>query len=360
MKTCSHCGSLMASVSRSCLKCGSDAAGGLPRAAAGSLALDRCVECGTLVASGATLCARCQTKSSVLSRATTAPARPLPQLGTSASRSGGDGLYDVLAEPSDEEVQHWGEAVRLSAAVTSNPEYTELARRIEIGVDRDRPELNAYAVETDTDGAPRIVLYGGLVRAYTLTAVAAALARKACDGEPNQFANSFRPRFRLVADCITRHGGLLPPGIGLPSVVFGTEIFVQTLRADTHAVIQQSRTYLVGMLLAVIGHEMGHVLLRHVRSQQLPGGSPTQVSQEHQADAFARSVCESVPFQTDVTFAGFLDALLWAWVATTNDRPTTHPGARSRLHRFVDENQELLKLGITVASLSAFLPESRH
>lgn len=332
MKTCPHCGSVMASVSVKCLRCGTTSAPEGP---------------GTRFVSQA------------LGHRQGPPAANTepPSPARTARRTVGDGLYDILAEPEEEEVQHWGQTVRLSTPVAANPDYTDLARQATLLFRRDEDAINAHAAHKKGD-ASEIVVYGGLIRAYALTSVAAALAMEECDGNPGSFVESFKPRFHRVAECVRENGFSLASGVGLPSDVFGLETMVQTISEDAHALIQRSRTYLTGMALTTIAHEMGHVVLRHVRSDNfLPGGSPDQRAQEHQADAFARAVCESVPFQAEVTFAGFLDALLWAWVNPSDERPTTHPGARSRLLRFVDENEELAKLGIHVGVLPEFLPE---
>ena len=166
------------------------------------------------------------------------------------------------------------------------------------------------------------------------------------------FAASFTPRFRRVAAHITTRDWTLPPGELLPSEVFPLD------RASPHSLIQASRTHLTGMMVTLIAHEMGHLVLRHNGSTVPPGGSPAQLAMEHQADDFARAVCESVPFQAEVTFAGFLDALLWPWISPDDVRPTTHPGAKSRLLRFVDQNRELAKYGITTETLPRFLPDA--
>lgn len=260
-------------------------------------------------------------------------------------------MVDALAEPSDAEIEHWFQTVRLSTPVSCNPVYAELAERTTIHFASDDTALNACATHDDDD-EPLIVVYGGVVRAYTATAVAATLAFDACEGDTKGFADKFKPRFHRVAQ------GILAKDIALgardlrPSDLFPLD------RHTPHDVIQQSRTHLTGMMLNLIAHEMGHVVLLHNLSDVPPGGSPAQLAMEHQADAFARAVCESVPFNSDVTFAGFLDALLWAWISPDYTRPTTHPGARSRLMRFVDENEQLLKWGVTPETVPQFLPEA--
>jgi hypothetical protein len=262
----------------------------------------------------------------------------------------GDSAVDTLADPSDEEVDHWFQAVRLSTPVSCNPDYAELAACTTVFLDRDDASLNAHAMHPQGED-PQIVIFGGLVRAYALTATAAALASLETGGDPSGFARAFVPRFRRVASGIVARHHQLKEGSLVPSRFFVME------RASPHDLIQNARSHFTGMMLTVMAHELGHVVLRHNRSVVPPGGSPAQLAMEHQADAFARAVCESVPFQAEVTFSGFLDALLWAWISPDDARPTTHPGARSRLFRFVDENVQLERYGITTAALSEFVPK---
>ena len=361
---CSSCGSVLASAQSSCLRCGSRGANDLrPSKPVASGEIGRCRTCGSVLPNALARCLRCGGRVNQPSDPTRPTVRRprLDKQGPSARAAhqklgltafyGGDDMVDALAEPSDAEIEHWLQAVRLSTPVACNVAYAELAEQTSIVLDRDEAELNAFAAHPP-DQAPIIVVFGGLVRAYAATAVAATLAFEESAGDVEAFANAFSPRFQRVASRILDSDGGIEPDDLRPSDLFPFE------RMVPHDLIQRSRSYLTGMMLNLIAHEMGHVVLRHNASDVPPGGSPAQLAMEHQADAFARAVCESVPFQSEVTFAGFLDALLWAWISRDNSRPTTHPGARSRLLRFVDENEQLFRLGISPATLPQFLPQA--
>ena len=350
MNRCSRCDLILLSNAASCPRCGGAATPRVVKPPPARAALARCPACDAILAPGSTRCIRCKADVGRTSRAASAPGASANQPVFLTSYQTGDEMVDALAEPSDDEVAHWFHSVRLSSPVTCNPDYATLADSTEIFMDRESAALNAYAAHPE-NSHPHIVVYGGIVRAYALTSVAAALALEECDGSTRHFAESFKPRFRRVATCIMDRDWELDEGTGLPSAVFPVD------RASPHSLIQQSRTHLTGMMLTLIAHELGHVVLRHGRSNVPPGGSPAQLAMEHQADAFARAVCESVPFQSEVTFAGFLDALLWPWISPGDVRPTTHPGAKSRLFRFVDENEELAKYGIDAGMLPQFLPD---
>lgn len=358
------CGATLTRFTGRCFRCGAAAAAtasapvpSVPRT------LLRCAGCGGILVAGAVRCLRCRSEVAhpASQEAEHGDSDRSARVEQSVSRQEergplalthyyeGDELVDTLTEPSDDEVEHWLNAVRLSSPVASNADYRELASKTVIRYLRDQGELNAYAMHSD-GAAPSIQITGGIVRAYVLTAVAAALAEEDTEGDSRVFAEHFTPRFRLVADHIHQCGRELASGDGAPSTVFHAE------RVGVHDVMQRARSHLTGMMLNLIAHEMGHIVLRHTSSVPTPGGSPAALAMEHQADAFARSVCESVPFQQQVTFAGFLDAVLWPWISEPSQRPTTHPGARSRLLRFVDENVELERLGITPERLVHFLP----
>jgi hypothetical protein len=241
---------------------------------------------------------------------------------------------------SQDDIEYIFEMVRRSSYVSQNPDYKNKATRTSIVLDKS-DTVNAYA-QTLSAESHRITILSGLINACALMAVGIAQFRIDKDLE------------QLIKICNWIGTNASSSGKFSRKLIWeGVERF----NYDVNGIVGiEANSYLVGSILSVTGHELGHICLSHT----IRGDWSNEVSRndERQADLFAHSVVSTTPFASYTVLGTLFTEIIFAWMAKGHTGPaTTHPHSTERVYNTINSHEEVLaSLGITRDNIDEFLP----
>lgn len=247
-------------------------------------------------------------------------------------------------DTNQQDIEYIYEMVRRSSYVLNNPDYATKANNTQIEL-IESDTVNAYAQTLDYErNLHKISILNGLVGASALMAVGIAQFRVDNNLE------------RLIEVCNWIGTTASSRGkFGKKLIWEGVELF----NYDVNGIIGiEANSYLVGAILSVVGHELGHICLSHT----IRGDWSNEVSRndERQADLFAHSVVSTTPFASYTVLGTLFTEIIFTWMSKGHTGPaTTHPHSRERVYNTINSHEEVLaSLGITRDNIDNFLPSN--
>lgn len=226
-----------------------------------------------------------------------------------------------------------------SPYIHNNPEYKSKSRGIEIVLDKNSI-VNAYA-ESLGGNLSKITIFNGLCNIIIPLAFALALFKKDEDIDALTYACN------IITDI--DNSCFNDDEVSSMLVRLGYNI-------DNNYIFDEAKSFFTGMLLTVIGHELGHICLSHCL------GSATIFeiyrNDERSADLFAQSIISSTPFGGYTILSSLFIQILFTWMHKNDDNNiSTHPHSRERVINTLNSHEEYLKnMGITVDTIQYFVP----
>ncbi len=258
------------------------------------------------------------------------------------------------AEPTAEEIQQVAQFVFHSTHVQSNPLYRERAAATTLRYLPQDTVVNAFATdqaipELEAD-PPVIVLLGGMARATSVASTGLGLYRTDKSGASR---DALILLIRAMGERIVRNCGTL----GLQEaedLLSGLPLEMDDEGKET---LRRARSFEAAMVMAVVAHELGHVVLGHTLGKTL--NLEISRNQEREADSFASSVASASPFSDYIVAGGLFWWVILTWVEAVagSHEETTHPYSRDRLMDYLRANRsQAVAMGLTRETIQAFLP----
>ncbi len=175
----------------------------------------------------------------------------------------------------------------------------------------ENPIVNAFATDEpftmgdESTGyePPCIVLFRGLGTAVRVAALVLAYCER--KGEPI-FNEDSAGLLAGLGAAILKNGGMFEHEVAVGLAV------MSGMMENFETVEQKMRSISGGAILAVIGHELGHICLHHTLGQQLDPN--VSRNQEREADSFTSSIMVTTPFSDYSLLGMILFHLLLSWV----------------------------------------------
>ena len=220
--------------------------------------------------------------------------------------------------------------VRSAPIVVGNVRYKQIMENVFV-LPVTNHEVNAYAHISENNGrlVRRIMFTAGSSLFCRLSSLAVAASDMGDKKAVSRFVASLKyadySNFTMGrAARILRDAGLLTA-------------------LSTEAVRTKARSVAAGMVIGVLGHEVGHQVLGHMDGNgRLPNNVEISRNQEREADSFANSVIASSPFG-EYVFSG---TLLWHYALACKEeqegitKAGNHPLERERVGNLIRANPE--------------------
>lgn len=239
--------------------------------------------------------------------------------------------------------------VKNCSYVLKNPEYNKKANVTELEVSMKDTTVNAYAMCLEYDPERNTEKYlinilGGFCNAMQLAAISMAIYDH--DKDISKFRDILRWICKKALEKGTFSFSNISDGIEELKIKFSSNIY------------KESKSYLSGALIYVLGHELGHIALSHVVRDERDDNTISR-NNERSADLFAFSVSDTTPFSRYAILGGLVSTITFAWFdeGYPVESESTHPYARERVYNHVTSNREYLaSIGITMNNIDMFLP----
>lgn len=229
----------------------------------------------------------------------------------------------------------------MSSYISKNSDYKKKAEETKISLS-DQTQINAYASGKSPNY--RIRVLAGLCNICSFIGTAVAQFKR--DNDINRLSYACK-----WAGCKSNEN----------SFNFTTDMIdegISELKYEmTDPLFQESVSYFTGMLLSVVGHELGHICCSHT----LRDSDNFKVSRndERTADLFAQSIVATTPFAGYLVLASLFMEIVFTWLDPKQEESpaTTHPYSRERVHNILTSHDEYLaSIGITKDNIDVFLP----
>jgi hypothetical protein len=276
--------------------------------------------------------------------------------------------------PTEEDVEESWHAVLNSRYVQNTPLYVKRLGKVNFNPELEDLRFNAGAIE---DPDPRIIIYGGMVRAFRLIAAGLALHMQL---QKDGGTPSHLPRLCEFLGEMIVYGGLDDADVDKVKKCFLKE-YVAAKASGNERFYRVARSLRAGMEMSVIAHEAGHIALGHTDRVTTLSYEYSR-DHERQADSFAACVIREHP-NSEHNFLGHVFSdIICCWidhaamrealaeaekqsaglVAEAEDTtPTMHPASIERFENSLDSMPGLAKdvatqYGLTREVLEGFLP----
>lgn len=253
-------------------------------------------------------------------------------------------------EPSFIEVRNSGEAAKHAEAA-----------KVELQFWDSDTTFNAYAYHDSGSRKDAIAVLQGFTLATKCMALAVALSEISGSHEAMVLVA------KGIGFCMQRKTDPKEFGTFTPQdqVVIAELIATRWLRSENFdEVLSRARTKFRGMLVSVMGHEMGHICYRHTLQHSVDHPPVSdEISRMHEiaCDTFAAAVISDLPYKNENCMSGMLPWVLFAWLEGENANPmlkTTHPKPRERVSSyFTHFDKYLATLGVTWDTVQTMLPQ---
>jgi len=249
---------------------------------------------------------------------------------------------DYPLNTTTEDIEFIFNLCKQTAYVTKNKDYDSKAKNTNISYSEENTQVNAYAM-SHSQRSHSITILGGLSNATKLLAVALAEFKRTENLEQMVDACNWigstclENQFHFIEDMIQE---------GIDELEYNL----------TSYLAKESKAFSVGLLLAVVAHELGHICLSHTLRDDV--SNEISRNDERQADLFAQSVISDTPFAGYLILSSLFMEILFTWMGKNNDGPaTTHPHSKERVYNTLNSHDEYLaELGITKDTIDRFLP----
>ena len=256
-------------------------------------------------------------------------------------RRGGFPLYTTK-----EDIDFLGEMVKKSPYVACNSDYRKKADDTKVTFASNEDLVNAYAQSFD-DTSHKITMLNGICNASKLMGVALAYFNK--NPDKKSAAGRLALSCRWIGNEIIDNNYKCPVSLirkGLKDLCYKTDGMIGI----------DAKSYAAGGILAIVGHEQGHICLSHT----LQGGDYSDEmsrNNERQADLFGCNVSVTTPFATHIVLATLFGEVLFNWMIGNEQIATTHPHSRERVFNTIRAHDTILaELGITEDNIHWFIP----
>lgn len=236
---------------------------------------------------------------------------------------------------SAKDVEQLFEYVRRSPFVNGNVQYAEKMKSVRFVFSQTNDDVNAYAsIDRENPKGRLINCFAGETYIAKVCALAAAAEMCGKKGSIAKLMEKLSPKlcFHLTIDDAA---GIIRE-CGFDSCLLD------------EAVCTKAKSIAAGQVVGTLAHEMGHVVLGHLETQEAKISLNNEVrrNNETQADLFASSVMSSTPFGEYV----FLGRVFYFWVNMQKTDPLIkkavpnseldHPLNRERFVSYVLANKE--------------------
>lgn len=204
--------------------------------------------------------------------------------------------------------------------------------------------INAYAMALDNEGTKhKIQLYAGLCNALSVASM--MLSEYMTTKRSDKFVSDFRYLGKtLLSDADFDWRQVLK------------SLSEQSIPTDQNT-CKEGKGYLAGSLIALIGHEAGHIILSHCIRPDT--GNTNSRNDERMADLVACAIADTTPFARYAILGGLVMEMIFTWMTgkAPVESETTHPYSRERVYNWVNSNREYLEtVGISMKNVDQFLP----
>ena len=228
--------------------------------------------------------------------------------------------------------------VKSSSYVSKNKMYLDMANNTAISLSQ-KTVVNAYA-QRISESSYRITFLTGICNAFI------ALAYGLADYEVNKDLATLKKVIRST--CKSAISGGVDEHAIRKALESGN---VQ----DSNQIGYEAQSYALGMAISVMGHELGHVCLGHLHSNE--GSLTVSRNDERQADLFASSVVATTPFAKYCVLGNLFVEVMFSWFGPETAPATTHPYSRERVMNMINSTDEILAAyGFNKDNILDFLP----
>ncbi len=235
--------------------------------------------------------------------------------------------------------------IRSCEYIAHNPDYNEKIKATKVFFEGENDQVNAYATVRDEVALDsyKIVIFNGICNALKLGSF--AIARFYFDKN----IESFTKAINWIGNTTAQTGEFTARNVGQGM----SELDIDA----TDTLTKEAKSYLSGALLALLGHEAGHIVLSHVVRPDT--GNANSRNDERMADLVACAIADSTPFAMYSIFGGLIMEMVFAWIHKDAGEETesTHPYSRERVYNWVNSHREYLEnFGINKKNIESFLP----
>ena len=229
----------------------------------------------------------------------------------------------------------------MSSYISKNSDYKKKASETKISLS-DQTQINAYASGSSPNY--RIRVLAGLCNICSFIGTAVAQFKRDNDVKRLSYACKWAGR-KSAENSFKFTTNMIDEGL------------IELKYEMTDPLFQESVSYFTGMLLSVVGHELGHICCSHT----LRDSDNFKVSRndERTADLFAQSIVVTTPFAGYLVLASLFMEIVFTWLDPNQEESpaTTHPYSRERVHNILTSHDEYLaSVGITKDNIDDFLP----
>jgi len=245
-------------------------------------------------------------------------------------------------QPNEAEYDQLCEYVRKAPCVSANKRYAEIMSGVYYLLNTNT-EINAYAsfaVKTSGEKKERVRVINFTTGSWLfcrLSSIAVAARLAGDKGAVMRFVNSLElsDYQNMDGDCVIK--------------LLRKSRLEQAFAEEN--VRKKAKSIAAGMVIGVLGHEVGHHVLGHLdRTGGMAKNDEITRNQEREADSFESSVISSSPFG-EYVFAG---SLLWHYALANKQEENgavegTHPLSLERLENLIRANPDKAKeMGIVL------------
>lgn len=247
-------------------------------------------------------------------------------------------------ETKEQDVKSMFELVRACPYIADNLSYSETIKATKIYYESDNESVNAYAsVRDESSESFKIVIFQGICNAFKLGAL--AMAEFDANKNINRFVECVKWIGKKAGETGTFSISDIKDGISALDIKM------------TGNICREAKSYVAGSLLSVIGHEAGHIILKHVVREDT--GEANSRNDERMADLVSCAVSESTPFCRYSILGGLIMEIVFNWLHSdmSPSDESSHPHSKERVHNMVNSHREYLEsLGLSINNIDQFLP----
>ena len=271
---------------------------------------------------------------------------------------GGDSIFRVPAST----VKQMAAMVINSPYVQDNEQYRGIAESVNLIVMNNVPLVNAFACNESPRGyghilPPVMVMCDGACVVTKLVSLVLGIIQP---GQHEKIKSLLLPIIKDIGEIIEDNEGLF---IEDDACDICNDYDIWSYMDEEAR--RRANSYGAAMMLAVLAHELGHIVYGHIHGKMVNEYEPDDLAvsrnQEREADSFASSIISRSPFRDYLVLGGIFWWVVLTWASDANkDIETTHPHPEERVMNFIREHRSQANaLGIDEASINEFLPGKR-
>jgi len=269
---------------------------------------------------------------------------------------GGDSIFRVPAST----VKQMAAMVINSPYVQDNDQYRSIAESVNLIVMNNVPLVNAFACNESPRGyghilPPVMVMCDGACVVTKLVSLVLGIIQP---GQHERIKSLLLPVVKDIGEIIEENEGLFTEDDAC-DICNDYDIWSYM---DEEA-RRRANSYGASMMLAVLAHELGHIVYGHIHGKMANECEPDDLAvsrnQEREADSFASSIISRSPFRDYLVLGGIFWWVVLTWASDANkDIETTHPHPDERVMNFIREHRsQAAALGIDESTIIEFLPQ---